>query len=155
MNRPWMSLGILWLAGYGVAHGHTVEVNDFTLYYEIHGKGEPLLLLHGYSGSGRSWRPFVEELSKRYQVILPDLRGHGRSTNPSGKFTHRQAALDMYSLLDHLGIRRFRAMGTSTGGMTLVHMATQQPSRPQALVLVAATIYFPEPAREIFRRLRH
>lgn len=133
------------------AAGKTVEINGSELYYETHGSGDPLLLLHGFSGSGRSWGPFVADLAKHYRIILPDLRGHGRSTNPSGEFTHRQAALDMYGLLDHLGIQRFRAMGTSTGGMTLIHMATQQPARPQALVLVAATIYFPEPAREIMR----
>lgn len=134
------------------AAGKTVAVNGIELYYEIHGQGEPLLLLHGFGGSGQMWAPFVPELAKQYQVIVPDLRGHGRSTNPSGRFTHRQSALDVFALLDRLGIKTFKAMGVSTGGMTLIHMATQQPARVEAMVLIGATIYFPEQAREIMRK---
>jgi pimeloyl-ACP methyl ester carboxylesterase len=65
---------------------------------------------------------------KSYQVIVPDLRGHGRSTNPAAAFTHRQAAADVLALLDRLGLQRVKAMGISTGGMTLLHMATQRAS---------------------------
>jgi pimeloyl-ACP methyl ester carboxylesterase len=84
---------------------------------------------------------------------MPDLRGHGGSTNPSGTFTHRQAALDMFALLDQLGIRGFKAMGISSGGMTLLHMATQQPQRVEAMVLIGATTFFPEQARVIQRHM--
>jgi len=128
------------------------EINGAEIYYEVHGQGEPLLLLHGFSGSGQVFADFLDEYSDRYQVILPDLRGHGRSTNPSGEFTHRQAAKDIYALLDRLGVDRVAGIGTSTGGMTLLHMATQQPKRITAMILVGATIYFPEQAREIMRR---
>ncbi|MHB0960495.1 MAG: alpha/beta fold hydrolase [Pirellulaceae bacterium] len=68
-------------------------------------------------------------------MIIPDLRGHGRSTNPTNKFTHRQSALDVCALLDELKIDKFGGMGISTGGMTLIHMATQQPERAEAIVL--------------------
>jgi pimeloyl-ACP methyl ester carboxylesterase len=134
------------------AAGKTVAVNGMQMYYETHGEGQPLVLLHGFSGSGEAWRRFVPELSKQYQLIIPDLRGHGRSTNPTRQFTHRQSARDVYALLDRLGIQKFRGMGISTGGMTLIHMATQQPARVEAMVLIGATIYFPEPAREIMRK---
>ena len=83
---------------------------------------------------------------------VPDLRGHGRSTNPTNQFTNRQSGLDIFGLLDALGIKHFKAMGISTGGMTLIHMATQKPSRVQAMVLIGATIYFPEQARGIMRK---
>jgi pimeloyl-ACP methyl ester carboxylesterase len=136
----------------GGAPGKTVAVNGMEMYYEVRGQGEPLVLLHGFNGSGQAWSPLVADFAKGYQVILPDLRGHGRSTNPSGKFTHRQSALDVFGLLDALGIRQVKAMGISTGGMTLLHMATQQPSRVEAMVLIGATIYFPEQARVIMRR---
>jgi pimeloyl-ACP methyl ester carboxylesterase len=122
------------------------------MYYETFGEGEPLVLLHGFGGAGQAWSAFIPELAKQYRLIVPDLRGHGRSTNPSHQFTHRQSALDVFALLDQLGIRKFRGMGISTGGMTLIHMATQQPSRVEAMVLIGATIYFPEQAREIMRR---
>jgi pimeloyl-ACP methyl ester carboxylesterase len=134
------------------AQGRTASVNDISMYYETYGEGEPLILLHGFSSSGATWKPVIPELSKQYRLIVPDLRGHGRSTNPTNKFTHRQSALDIYALLDQLGIKQFKAMGISTGGMTLIHMATQQPARVDAMVLIGATIYFPEQAREIMRK---
>jgi pimeloyl-ACP methyl ester carboxylesterase len=94
----------------------------------------------------------VERYAQHYQVIVPDLRGHGRSTNPSGVFSHRQSALDVFAMLDQLGVTRFKAMGISTGGMTLLHMATQQRERVEAMVLIGATSYFPEQARAIMRQ---
>ena len=95
--------------------------------------------------SGSPLSPILQE----YPLILVDLRGHGRSTNPSNQFTHRQAALDLFVLLDQLGIDTFKAIGVSTGGMTLIHMATQQPARVEAMVLVGAPSYIPEQARAI------
>jgi pimeloyl-ACP methyl ester carboxylesterase len=134
--------------------GKTVEVNGIQMYYETHGEGEPLVLLHGFGGAGTAaWGPFLDDFSKSYRVIVPDLRGHGRSTNPAGEFTHRQSAKDVFALLGELNISEFQAMGISTGGMTLIHMATQEPERVKAMVLIGATIYFPEPARAIMRRV--
>jgi pimeloyl-ACP methyl ester carboxylesterase len=137
------------LAAQDPAEGKTAAVNGIKIYYETHGTGEPLVLLHGFNNSGQAWRPIVDEFAGRYRVIVPDLRGHGRSTNPAGEFTHRQSAKDVYALLDTLGIQRFKAMGISTGGMTLLHMATSQRDRIQAMVLIGATIYFPAQARAI------
>jgi pimeloyl-ACP methyl ester carboxylesterase len=121
------------------------------MYYEIVGEGEPLVLLHGFNGTSSTWEPLVDDLASAFQLIIPDLRGHGSSTNPSGEFTHRQAALDVFALLDHLGVECVKAIGSSSGGMTLLHMATQQPDRIDSMVLNSATIYFPEQAREIMR----
>lgn len=134
-----------------LATGRTAALNGIEMYYEVSGQGEPLVLLHGFNGSGTRWASLVPELAKSHRVIVPDLRGHGRSTNPARQFTHRQSALDLFALLDSLGIRQFKAMGISTGGMTLIHMATQQPSRVEAMVLIGATIYFPEQARALMR----
>lgn len=128
----------------------TVRVNGIDLAYRLIGDGEPLLMLHGFSRTGAMWEPLFNDFAD-YQLIVPDLRGHGHSTNPDGEFTHRQAALDMFALLDRLGIRSFKAIGGSTGGMILLHMATGQPERVEAMILVGATSYFPESAREIMR----
>lgn len=133
--------------------GHTARIHDAQLYYEIHGDGFPLVLLHGFGQTGRTWQPYLDTFAPHFRVIIPDLRGHGRSTNPRNEFTHRQAAYDIFALLDTLGIDRFRAMGISTGGMTLIHMATQQPARVEAMVLIGATSFFPEQARAIMRRV--
>jgi pimeloyl-ACP methyl ester carboxylesterase len=134
------------------AAGKIAAVNGIEMYYETSGEGDPLILLHGFNGSGQAWAGVIPEFAKHYRVIVPDLRGHGRSTNPSNRFTHRQSALDVLALMDALEVKQFKAMGISTGGMTLIHMATQQPSRVEAMVLIGATIYFPEQAREIMRK---
>lgn len=131
--------------------GETRTINGMEMYFEENGQGSPLVLLHYFGGCVRSWDPHVDELARHYRVIAVDLRGHGRSTNPSGVFTHRQSALDVFALLDELGIDRFRAMGISSGGMTLLHMATGQPDRVEDMVLIGATTYFPEQARTIMR----
>lgn len=131
--------------------GATIALEGILMYYETHGHGDPLLLLHGFGGSGRVWNPYISDLTNHYRVIVPDLRGHGRSTNPLDEFTHRQSARDISVLLDRLDIREVRAMGISTGGMTLLHLATHEPARVEAMILIGATIYFPEPARAIMR----
>ena len=127
------------------------QVNGIEMTYRVRGTGDPLVLLHGFGGCGLVWDPFIERLAQSYRLIIPDLRGHGGSTNPVGTFTHRQAASDVLALLDQLGHPRVRAMGISTGGMTLLHIATREPERVQAMVLIGATSYFPEEARAIMR----
>ena len=131
--------------------GQTVAVNGMQMYYVLHGEGEPLVLLHGFTGSSNDWTLFFDDLAKEYRLVIPDLRGHGRSTNPLKEFTFQQAALDVFALLDHLGIERFKAIGFSGGGNTLLHMATREPRRVVAMVLASATSYFPEQARILMR----
>src|SRR5262245_1591232 len=104
--------------------GETAPVNGMEMYYEISGEGEPLVWLHGFTGIGAHWQLIFTEQPAGFRLISPDLRGHGRSTNPSGKFTFRQSALDVFALLDSLGIERFKAIGMSAGAKTLLHMAT-------------------------------
>jgi len=134
------------------APGETISINGCDLYYEARGEGEPLVLLHGGTGVGANWRLIFKDPPDGYRLIVPDLRGHGSSTNPSGKFTFRQSALDLFALVDHLGIERFKAIGMSFGAKTLLHAATQQSARVEAMVLVSATPYFPEQARSIMRK---
>ena len=129
----------------------SATVYDIELAYELRGDGEPLVLLHGGCGAGSNWALVFPDPPPGYRLIVPDLRGHGRSLNPSGHFSFRQCALDVLALLDHLGIERFKAIGLSLGAKTLLHVATQQPSRVTAMVLVSATPYFPEQARAAMR----
>ena len=134
------------------ASSQTVSVNGIEMHYETHGNGEPLVLLHGFLGSGGTWATILgdlDRLGRDYRLIIPDMRGHGGSTNPAGEFTMQQSAQDVFALRDHLGIERFKAIGMSGGGMTLLHMATQQPDRAERLVLISATTHFPAQARAI------
>jgi pimeloyl-ACP methyl ester carboxylesterase len=117
------------------------------MHYEDRGSGRSLLLLHGGLGIGDDWRHVFPSHPDGYRVVVPDLRGHGRSTNPVGTFTVRQCAQDVLALLEHLGISQARAVGLSLGAKTLLHVATAQPALIEAMVLVSATPYFPQPLR--------
>ncbi len=127
--------------------GSYADVNGVKIYYEIHGEGEPLVLLHGFTMSHDMWGGWIEDFSKNYKLIIPDLRGHGNSTNPSNEFTHKESAKDIYALLDLLNIDQFNAMGFSSGGMTLTHMATMDTNRIKSLILLGSTTFFPNPSR--------
>jgi pimeloyl-ACP methyl ester carboxylesterase len=127
-------------------------LNGQQIYFELHGAGEPLLLLHGFSGSSQDWKRTLAGWGDKFQLILADLRGHGRSGILAKQFRHEDAAHDLLALLDHLKIARCKAVGISGGGNVLLHIATKQPKCVSAMVLVSATPYFPEPARDVMRR---
>ena len=121
------------------------------LYCEEHGSGEPLALLHGFAGAGSDWANLAPEWAADFRVIVPDMRGHGRSANPGPTFRHDEAAGDILALLDRPEVRTFKGLGVSAGGNVLLHMATRHPERVKAMVLVSATTHFPEQARPIMR----
>jgi pimeloyl-ACP methyl ester carboxylesterase len=129
--------------------GRIEVLNGLQLYFEIHGTGDPLFLLHGFTGCSQNWLPTKELWGNGFQLIIPDLRGHGRSGALIKPFRHEDSASDMLALLDHLGIESCKGVGVSCGGNVLLHMATRQPKRIKAMVLVSATPYFPEQARQI------
>ena len=132
----------------------SVRLDGMEIFYEIDGSGAPLLLLHGGGGCHEDWvYAGRDQFVGDYTLIMPDARGHGRSTNPLRTITHRQCALDTLALLDHLGIERCQAIGLSMGANILLHMATMQPGRIEAMVLVSAAMYFPEQARAVMRRV--
>jgi pimeloyl-ACP methyl ester carboxylesterase len=130
-----------------------LAVNGITLQYEIAGEGTPLLWISGFMGVGADWRYLFGQPPPGYQLIAPDLRGHGGSSAPEGPFLFRDAARDVLALLDHLGVRRVKAIGLSCGGITLLHMATARPESIGAMVVVSAPPYFPEQTREMQRQM--
>lgn len=131
-----------------------IDIGDVQMYYEREGNGEPLLLLHGGTGCHEDWiYAGRDEFLQEYSVITPDARGHGATSDPQATITHRQCAVDTLTLLDRLGIRKCRAVGVSMGGNILLHMATMQPDRIEAMVVVSATMYFPEQARSVMRQV--
>src|SRR5437899_9041881 len=93
--------------------GQVIDINGMEMYYEIRGTGEPLVLLHGGGGAGVNWSLLFKEPPAGFQLIVPDLRGHGRSNNPSGVFTFRQSALDLFVLLVHLKSVQFISLVVS------------------------------------------
>ena len=136
------------------SRGQIKTLNGIELYFELHGTGEPVLLLHGFSGSSQDWAAVASDWSRDFQLIVPDLRGHGRSSVLATPFRHADASADILGLLDHLNVNTCKGLGVSGGGNVLLHMATRQPKRVEAMVLVSATPYFPAQARTIMRQYR-
>jgi pimeloyl-ACP methyl ester carboxylesterase len=133
--------------------GRTITIDGNEIYFEERGSGPPLLLLHGLTGTSANWQHVfdLDSLAASYRVIVPDARGHGRSTNSTGVFTFRRCAIDVLALLDHLAIGRVRAVGMSLGAKTLLHVATLAPARIDRMIVVSATPRFPEATRALFR----
>jgi len=124
-----------------------------SLFTRDSGSGEPLLLLHGFTGCGDDWKYVFAEPLGGYRILAPDLTGHGRSPNPRRDFKFADVARDVFALLDQLGIDRIKAIGMSAGANALLHMATQQPDRIIAFVHVSGTPRFPDQARAIMKTM--
>jgi 3-oxoadipate enol-lactonase len=112
-----------------------VKVGDINIYYEIHGKGEPLVLIYGYVGHSRLWFRQIPVLSKQYRVVAFDNRGVGRSDKPDIPYTMAMMAGDIAGLLDIIGIDSAHIFGISMGGMITQHFALNYPQRVISLIL--------------------
>jgi pimeloyl-ACP methyl ester carboxylesterase len=97
------------------------------MYYETHGVGTPVILLHGGLETCEMWAPVIPSFSMRHQVITPDSRAHGRTDNPSGKFSYPLMAEDIAQLIQVLELREPFVVGYSDGGQTALQMAIAYP----------------------------
>jgi pimeloyl-ACP methyl ester carboxylesterase len=120
--------------------GAYAEVNGIKLYYETHGAGRPLVLLHGGLGSGEMFGPILPALSERHQVIAPDLQGHGRTADIDRPLDVRLMADDIAALIDHLGLDATDVIGYSLGGGVALQTAIKYPSRVRRLAAVSANV---------------
>ncbi len=111
------------------------KVGDINLYYEIHGKGEPLVLILGFVMHGSLWGPILDELAREHHVIVFDNRGTGRSDKPETPYTAKTMAGDVVGLLDALGIEKANVFGASMGGMIAQELAINYPERLNNLIL--------------------
>jgi len=103
--------------------------NDVELYYQIHGEGSPLILLHGGLGHGGHWTNQLSDLSDNYKVITVDSRGHGRSTMSEQQISFALMASDIIALMDYLKIERAHIVGWSDGGNIGLYLAIHHPER--------------------------
>lgn len=135
-------------------NGKFTNVNGAKIYYEEYGQGEPLILLHGFGRTASDWKAFIPEFSKHYRVIVWDMRGHGRSTNPDTTvaFRHAVAAQDLLIFMDNLKFQKVRAIGHSSGGITILYAATMQPDRFDAIVPISAQTYYSLQVREFIEK---
>ena len=116
----------------------TVALNGIQVYYEIHGDGEPLILLHGGLGNSDYWEKQVPVFSEQYQVILMDSRGHGRSTFDETPIGYSLMASDVLALMDHLGIEKASLVGWSDGGIIGLELAINHPNRMEKIIAYGA-----------------
>jgi pimeloyl-ACP methyl ester carboxylesterase len=109
------------------------------LYCATHGTGTPLLLLHDIGATGALFDPLIPALAARYQLIVPDLRGHGQSSRLPGPDSIARMAADVADLLDLLGIESCFVLGYATGGAVAQQLAHDHPGRVRGLALVCAS----------------
>jgi len=115
-----------------------VEANGVSYYYEIHGRGEPLLLLHGGLGSIDMFGPVLPALAASRQVIAVDLHGHGRTALGDRPISLVDMGDDLAAVLTELGYEQVDALGYSMGGGVAFRLAVQHPEKVRRLVLVSA-----------------
>ena len=119
--------------------GKYASVNGLKMYYEIHGKGQPLVLLHGAYESINSFGKILPSLAKTRQVIAVEIQGHGRTADIDRPFSYEYWADDVVALLDHLKIKKADILGFSKGGGIAMELATQHPDRVRKLIVASAT----------------
>lgn len=128
-----------------------VMVDDLRIFYTEHGTpdGPPLVLLHSFLATGDQWDRLLGPFGAHYHLLVPDLRGHGRTNNPGGlaAMNHRQFARDAVGFCRALGLLRAGFVGVSTGAMLLLSLALDAPDLVAAMVLAGGTDHYDDELR--------
>src|SRR5689334_21046487 len=126
--------------GANPAAGRTFTHDGVTLYYEVYGTGQPLLIVHGNGGSIGDVRNQIAHFRKRYQVIAMDSRDHGRSTDSAEPLTYEKMTDDLAALIDHLKLGAVDVLGWSDGGIEALLLGVRHPAKVKKLVAMAANL---------------
>lgn len=119
---------------------HRATVNGIQIHYVIGGKGEPLVLLHGWPQSWYAWRHIMPILAQRYTVIVPDMRGFGESAKPDTGYDKRTVAEDIHQLVQKLGYQRIFLVGQDWGGPVATALAIAYPQTVRRLVNIEGVL---------------
>lgn len=114
------------------------EVGGVKLHYLIAGKGDPVVLLHGYAQTSHMWLPLIAKLAEKHTVIAPDLRGFGQSSAPADGYTKAAMARDIHALVKNLKYDHIRLVGHDIGLMVAYAYAAQYPVEVDRVVLMEA-----------------
>jgi 2-succinyl-6-hydroxy-2,4-cyclohexadiene-1-carboxylate synthase len=130
-----------------------VLVNGLEFHVDVDGEGQPLLLLHGFTGSVRNWDLVRGRLLEHYRLILVDLIGHGQSPSPgdSDRYTLEWAVRDLVGVLDGLELPRADVLGYSMGGRLALRLAIDAPERVRTLLLESASPGIADSAERLVR----
>ena len=118
--------------------GKFADVNGVRLHYLVEGKGDPIVLLHGYAETSHMWLPLIAKLADKHTVIAPDLRGFGQSSAPPDGYAKAAMAQDIHALVKKLGYDHIRLVGHDIGLMVAYAYAAQYPTEVDRLVLMEA-----------------
>lgn len=130
--------------GDDLAHGKYFQNRGFKMYYEVYGKGEPLLIIHGNGGSIANFEKQIPFFSTKYKVILADSRAHGKSIDLTDSLSYEQLADDLSALLDALKIDSCNVIGWSDGGIEGLLLAIRHPEKVKNLAVTGANL-IPDP----------
>jgi pimeloyl-ACP methyl ester carboxylesterase len=119
--------------------GDYAEVNGLRMYYEVHGTGQPLVVLHGAFMTIGAMGAFVPELAEARRVVAVESQGHGHTADVDRPFSYEQMADDVAALLRHLGIEQADVFGYSMGGGAALQLAMRHPALVRKLVVASAS----------------
>ena len=128
-----------------------IETNGASFHVRVGGQGPAVVLLHGYGETGDMWAPMAADLMRDFSVIVPDLRGLGLSSKPSGGFDKKTQAGDVAGVLAALSVDRFDLVAHDIGNMVAFQVAAQHPERVRRLALIDAPIPGVGPWEEILK----
>jgi pimeloyl-ACP methyl ester carboxylesterase len=118
--------------------GQYADLNDLRMYYEVHGSGQPLVLLHGAFGTADDWAPLIPTLTKNRKVIILEQQGHGHTADRSGPLTYEQMAEDTAAVLTQLKLSGADIFGYSDGGVIALGVAIHHPALVGRLAVLGA-----------------
>lgn len=121
--------------------GKYMEVNGVKLYYEVYGKGEPLLLLHGNNASMGSFNKQLKALSEHFTVVALDSRGQGKSTSNDTKITYELMAGDVNTFLENMNLKKVNILGWSDGGNIAVILGMEHPDKVNKMAIMGTVLY--------------
>ncbi|MCP4931717.1 MAG: alpha/beta hydrolase [Candidatus Marinimicrobia bacterium] len=117
----------------------SLNINGAQIYVEQCGSGEPLLMVPGVGAGSWLWNSMAPDLSKNYELIMPHLRGSGRSEKPDHSYSVPQMAEDMTAIVDQMGYEKFHILGVSLGGYIAQQFAIRWPKKVASLALIATS----------------
>jgi pimeloyl-ACP methyl ester carboxylesterase len=126
-------------------HHKYAQVNGITIHYVIGGKGEPLVLIHGFGVNWYVWNRLLPELSRHFTIIAPDLRGVGESDKPVGGYDKKNMAKDIHELVGLLGYKTINLVGHDIGLMVAYAYAAQFSDEVKKVVLSESIVPGVEP----------
>jgi len=121
-----------------IVKSETVSLNGVKTYYEVYGKGEPLLLLHGWGQSSKYWLPYISDFHEDFEVYLVDLQGHGRSEILDPNWSINSVANNLNDLIEYLELDRIKSIGLSYGGDVLFQLAVINPIVIESMIIIGA-----------------